>query len=129
MDQLSARPLIDINAFLQRDIGKRLEPLIFDFGNEAAGVVLLHGVEDEQVVRKFAGQQESVIFMHLKTSATELVARSVDRVSMIMIGCAVAIFLMLAWSFRCILRPFKILVPTFSAALVTAALLVLSATH
>ena len=124
VDQFAAHPLIDIDEFLQRDIGKRLEPLIFDFEDEAAGVVLLHGVGDEPAVREFARGNENVIYMHLKTSATELVTRSVNRVSMIILGCIVAIFLILTYSFRSVLRPFKILVPTFSAALVTAALLV-----
>ena len=121
---LKDQPLIDIEEFLTRDIGKRLEPLIFDFEDGAAGVVLLHGVADENVMRTFADAQPDVVFMHLKTSATELVARSVNRVAIIMLGCILAIYFILAINFKSALRPFKILVPTFSAAVVTAALLV-----
>lgn len=63
--------------------------------------------------------------MHLKTSATKLVARSVDRVAVIMVGCVLLIYILLTWAFNSPWRPLKIMVPTFSAAIVTAALLVL----
>ena len=119
-----SKPIL-IDDFLKGEIGKRLEPLVFDFEKGAAGVVLLHGVTDEPEVRKFADEHEGVIFMHLKTSATELVARSVDRVAVIMIGCVLAIFIVMAVSFRSVIRPFKIMVPTFAAAVTTAGLLVL----
>jgi predicted exporter len=125
LEILSDQQPIDIEAFLGRDIGRRLEPLVFDFEDEAAGVVLLHGVTDEQSMRNFADKHDGIYFMHLKTSATELVARSVNRVGLMMLACMTIIYLLLALSFKSALRPLKIMVPTFSAALVTAALLVL----
>jgi len=87
-------------------------------------VVLLHGVTDESRLRSFAEKNEGVMFMHLKTSATELVARSVDRVALTMIICILAIYLVMSWTFKSLLRPFKIMIPTFAAAVVTAGLLV-----
>lgn len=125
IEQMSADEPIDIENFLAKDIGRRLEPLVFDFEGEAAGVVLLHGVTDEKTMRDFADRHQGVYFMHLKTSATELVARSVNRVGVIMLICVILIYLLMMFSFRSVMRPFKIMVPTFSAALVTAALLVL----
>lgn len=117
---------IEVDAFLKRDLGKRLAPLIFDFEEGAAGVVLLHGVRSEDSMRHFADKHFGVEFMHLKTSATELVSRSVSRVSLIMIGCIMAIYLLMTVSFGNPWRPFKIMVPTFSAAVVTAGLLIAS---
>ena len=43
-----------------------------------------------------------------------------------MILCVIAIYMVMAWTFKSLLRPFKIMIPTFSAAVVTAGLLVLS---
>ncbi len=117
--------LIDIDELMDKDLGSRFESLIFDFEGESAGIVLLHGVADEEQMRVFADQHEEVIFMHLKTSATKLVARSVDRVAVIMVGCVLLIYIVLTWAFGSPWRPLKIMVPTFSAAIATAALLVL----
>ncbi len=124
LETLAQRPPIDVENFIQQDIGKRLAPLLFDFEDEAAGVVLLHGVRDAAHLHGFADQHDDVIYMHLKTSATDLVAKSVSRVALIMLGCVLAIYMLLAYGFQSLWRPFKIMVPTFSAALVTAALLV-----
>ncbi len=115
---------ISIDNLIKGDLGKRLQTLVFDFEDEAAGVVLLHGVTDETRLRSFAEKQEGVMFMHLKTSATELVARSVDRVALTMILCIVGIYMVMSWSFKSLTRPFKIMIPTFAAAVVTAGLLV-----
>ncbi|MGI9318270.1 MAG: MMPL family transporter [bacterium] len=117
--------LLNIDELMKQDLGRRFQSLIFDFEEGSAGVVLLHGVTDEKLVRDFADEHAQVIFMHLKTSATKLVARSVDRVSLIMIGCVLLIYLLLTVTFRSPWRPLKIMVPTFSAAIVTATLLVL----
>ena len=119
---------LDIEKLIDQDLGRSFESLIFDFEEGSAGVVLLHGVKDENLVKTFARDHKDVIFMHLKTSATDLVARSVDRVSLIMCGCVLFIYGLLSWVFRSPWRPLKIMVPTFSAAVVTAALLVLSGT-
>ncbi len=124
LELLAQRQPIEVEEFLQRDIGKRLAPLLFNFEQEAGGVVLLHGVKDAGTLNRFANEHDGVIYMHLKTSATDLVARSVSRISVIMLGCILAIYLLLAYAFKSIWRPFKIMVPTFSAAVVTAALLV-----
>ena len=123
-DMSGTEPL-NIEGLMDKDLGRSFESLIFDFEDGSAGVVLLHGVKDENLVHTFAREHEDVIFMHLKTSATELVARSVDRVSLIMCGCVLLIYGLLTWTFRSPWRPLKIMVPTFSAAIVTAALLVL----
>ena len=106
------------------DVGRRLEPLIFDFEGESAGVVLLHGVTDEAALRQFAATHDDVIYMHLKTAATELVARSISRVKLSMLVCVLIIYLLLWRAFRSPWRPLKVMVPTFSAAIVTAAVLV-----
>ena len=62
--------------------------------------------------------------MHLKSASTELVKRSVNRVSLIMLGCIAIIFIALAFAFRSFSRPLKIMVPTLSAAVCVAAVLV-----
>lgn len=125
IDQVADTGLLDVEELMKQDLGRRFESLIFDFEGGSAGVILLHGVEDEQLVRNFAEDHENVVFMHLKTSATDLVARSVERVSLIMIGCVLLIYGLLTWTFRSPWRPLKIMVPTFSAAIVTATLLVI----
>ncbi len=122
--ELSAAEPISVSALMENDVGRRLEPLIFDIDGESAGVVLLHGVEDEAAMQRFAGNHDGVLYMHLKSAATDLVARSVNRVRWIMLGCVLVIYLLLWRAFHCPLRPFRIMVPTFSAAVVCAALLV-----
>ena len=105
---------------------KKLAPLLFDFEGEAGGVVLLHDVRDSARVQAFADQHDGVYYMHLKTASTDMVARSVDRVSKAMILCVILIYLALSLSFRNMKRPLKIMVPAFAAAVVTAAVLVFS---
>jgi predicted exporter len=107
-------------------IGKKLEPLLFDFEEEAGGVILLHGVRDSSTMYQFAETHDYLYYMHLKTASTDLVARSIDRVSVSMIGCIAIIYLSLALAFKSIARPFKVMIPTFAAALGAAALLVFS---
>jgi predicted exporter len=119
-------PLVDPGALEKTAIGKKLNPLLFDFEDEAGGVILLHSVIDEDKMRALANQHEGLYYMHLKTASTDLVARSVDRVSVIMLICIVLIYGVLAMSFRSLRRPLKIMVPALSAAVVAAAVLVFS---
>ena len=105
-------------------IGKKLDPLLFDFEGESGGVILLHGVKDGSAMTQFASSHENLYYMHLKTASTNLVARSVDRVSISMLGCIAIIYLSLALAFKSIARPFKVMIPTFAAAVGVAALLV-----
>ena len=107
-------------------IGAKLNPLLFEFDGEAAGVILLHGITDDAKIKSFADQNEGLYYMHLKTASTNLVARSVDRVGLSMIGCILVIYLSLAIAFKNLTRPLKIMVPTLSAAVIAAAILVLS---
>lgn len=124
LDGIASAEPISVESLMALDVGRRIEPLIFDFEGMSAGVVLLHGVGDETAMQAFADAHEDVIYMHLKTAATDLVARSLDRVRLSMLGCVFIIYLLLWHSFRSPWRPMKIMVPTFSAAVVTAALLV-----
>lgn len=126
LDSFAAAEPVSVDMLMEEDMGRRLEPLIFNIDDESAGVVLLHGVKDEPSLQRFADARQGVIYMHLKTAATELVTRSVERVRLIMIGCMAVIYLLLWQAFRCPLRPLRILVPTISAAVVTASLLVFS---
>jgi predicted exporter len=126
IDSLAGADPITVDALMAEDIGRRLEPLIFDIAGESAGVVLLHGVVDEAVMTEFADAREGVIYMHLKTAATALVTRSVERVRLIMLGCALVIYLILWFAYRSPVRPLRIMVPTIAAAAVTSALLVFS---
>lgn len=107
-------------------IDKKLKPLLFDFEEEAGGVVLLHDVRDGARLQAFADQHDGVYYLHLKTASTDLVARSVDRVSKAMILCILLIYLVLALAFGNMKRPLKIMVPAFAGAVVTAAVLVFS---
>lgn len=107
-------------------IGKKLNPLLFDFDQEAGGAILLHGVNDSQAMHEFAEQHQGLFYMHLKTASTDLVARSIDRVSISIFACIVVIYLVLAFAFKSFPRPLKIMTPTFAAAVGTAAILVFS---
>jgi predicted exporter len=119
-------PLVDPGALENTAIGKKLNPLLFDFEEEAGGVILLHSVNDEDKLRELANRHDGLYYMHLKTASTDLVARSVDRVSVIMLICIVLIYAVLALSFKSMRRPLKIMVPALSAAVVAAAVLVFS---
>ncbi len=123
LDQLET---LDIDSLQSTPVGKKLEPLVFDFENGAAGVILLHGVRDEAEVKRFADDYEEVHYMHLRSASTALVAKSVNRVALAMIACITIIYITLALGFKSLTRPLKIMVPTFSAALTLAAILVLS---
>ena len=105
-------------------VGKKLNPLLFDINGESGGVILLHGVGDSSAMEQFANEHDGLYYLHLKTASTELVARSVDRVSKSILGCLLIIYLALFYSFKCPLRPFRIMVPTISAAVTAAAILV-----
>jgi len=105
-------------------VGKKLEPLLFDFEDGAGGVILLHQVTDRAAIESTVGIGDNILYLHLKSAATDLVARSVNRVSLIMLGCVIIIYACLAWAFRSPARPLKIMIPTFSAAVVVAAILV-----
>ncbi len=118
-------PLLTPEMLADTSVGKKLDPLIFDFGEGAGGVVLLHGVKNGLILEKFASQHDDLIFMHLKSAATDLVSRSVDRIAIIMLGSVLLIYACLAYAFKSLVRPFKIMIPTFSAAIVIATTLVL----
>ena len=117
---------LDIASLKDTPIGKKLDPLLFDFEGEAAGVILLHGVRDEAAMKRFADGHEEIHYMHLKSASTALVAKSVNRVALSMIACITIIYISLALGFKSLTRPLKIMVPTFSAALTVAAILVFS---
>ena len=108
----------------QTTLGERLKPLLFEFEEGAAGVILLHDVMNGELMDEFARNHMEVEYLDLKKEATNLVARNVKWVSMVMIACVVLIYLVLSKSFGSVVRPFRIMVPTFSAAMVAAAILV-----
>ena len=105
-------------------VGKKLNPLLFDFETGAAGIILLHGVDDSSSMQAFADQHDGLFYMHLKTASTDLVQRSVDRVKMAMLACVIVIYIAMALVFSSFRRPLKIMVPTFAAAVTVAAILV-----
>ena len=107
-------------------IGKKLSSLVFDFSDDSGGVILLHGVNDDIRIKEFADSHDDLYYMHLKSASTDLVARSVDRVSISILGCILIIYIALGLAFRSFFRPLKIMIPTFSAAVTAAAILVFS---
>ena len=117
---------LDIASLKDTPVGKKLNPLLFDFESEAVGVILLHGVRDEAAMKRFADGHEGIYYLHLKSASTALVAKSVNRVALSMIACITIIYISLALGFKSLTRPLKIMVPTFSSALTVAAILVLS---
>ncbi len=124
--RLSRQDLIVPGMLEETAIGKKLEPLLFDLDGESVGVLLLHGVRDRRPLENLADRYENLYHMHLKSASTSLVERSVDRISVAMLGCAIIIYLLLALAFRCPRRPLKVMVPTFAAAVGTACILVFS---
>ena len=117
---------LDITRLQGTPIGKKLDPLLFDFEDGAAGVILLHDVRDEAAMQRFADNHEEVHYMRLRSASTALVAKSVNRVALSMVVCVMIIYLSLAIGFKSLARPLKIMVPTLSAALTVAAILVFS---
>jgi len=117
-------PLVDPLSLEETAIGKKLNPLLFNFEDGAGGVILLHGVKDSKRMTDFADQYQGLYYMHLKSASTNLVARSVDRVSIIMLVCIAIIYISLAFAFKSWRRPLKIMIPTLSAAVGAAAILV-----
>ena len=126
LDAAGKRDLIDSNTLEQTVIGKKLEPLLFDFDGAAGGTVLLHGVTDDKALTRFVQNHEGLYYMHLKTASTDLVVRSVKRVAVAMLGSVVCIYLVLAIAFKSLTRPFKVMIPTFAAAAGVAGILVFS---
>jgi len=118
--------VIELEALRDTAIGEKLSSLLFDFDNVAGGVILLHGINDDARMKQFADDHDGLYYMHLKTASTDLVAHSIERVALRMLGCIVLIYAMLAFAFKNKNRPLKIMIPSLSAALVTAAILVLS---
>ncbi len=118
--------LIEPAALRETVIGGKLNSLLFDFENEAGGVILLHGINDEARIKQFAEDRDELYYLHLKTASTDLVAHSVDRVALSMLGCILLIYAALAFAFKNTKRPLKIMIPSLSAAIVTAAILVLT---
>ena len=117
---------VDSESLENSVIGKKLSPLLFDFDDDSGGVVLLHGVKDDVRIKAFSDNHDNLYYMHLKSASTDLVARSVDRVSLSMLGCVFIIYVSLGLAFRSFIRPLKIMIPTFSAAVTAAAILVFS---
>ena len=124
IESLGKLELVDIESLQETAVGKKLSPLLFEFDGEAAGVALLHGVQDDAAMREFADQYDGVYYMHLKSASTEMVTKSVNRVAISMMICILIIYVSLVMGFKSFSRPLKILVPTFSAAVTTAAILV-----
>ncbi len=122
--ELSNRRPIDTENLDKTFIGKKLAPLLFDFDRESGGVILLHGVSDQALLTKFSEQHEGLYYMHLKSASTDLVARSVERISFSMLVCVLIIYISLGCAFRSMIRPLKIMIPTFAAAVTAAAILV-----
>jgi predicted exporter len=118
--------VIGLAALRDTVIGEKLSALLFAFENAAGGVILLHGVNDDTRMKQFADDHDGLYYMHLKTASTDLVAHSIDRVALSMLGCIVLIYSVLAFAFKSRNRPLKIMIPSLSAALITAAILVLS---
>ncbi len=118
--------LLDVASLEDTPAGKKLNPLLFDFEGEAAGVILLHGVQDEAAMMRFSDRHEELYYMNLKSTSTAMVAKSVNRVALSMIACIAIIYVSLALGFKSLARPLKIMVPTFSAAVTVAAILVFS---
>ena len=118
--------VIDPEALRDTAIGKKLSPLLFNFENLAGGVILLHGINDDARIKQFADDHDGLYYMHLKTASTDLVSHSVDRVALSMLGCIALIYIALAFAFKSAHRPLKIMIPSLSAAVVTAAILVIS---
>jgi predicted exporter len=118
--------VIELEALRDTAIGEKLSSLLFDFDNVAGGVILLHGINDDARMKQFADDHDGLYYMHLKSASTDLVAHSIDRVALSMLGCIVLIYSVLAFAFKSRNRPLKIMIPSLSAALVTAAILVLS---
>jgi predicted exporter len=118
--------VIELDALRDTVIGEKLSSLLFDFDNVAGGVILLHGINDDARMKQFADDHDGLYYMHLKSASTDLVAHSIDRVALSMLGCIVLIYSVLAFAFKSRNRPLKIMIPSLSAALVTAAILVLS---
>lgn len=117
---------LDADSLNDTPIGKKLDPYLFDFEDGAAGVVLLHGIRDKEAIKRFADDHEEVHYMRLKSASTAMVSKSVNRVALSMIVCITIIYMALALGFKSLTRPLKIMVPTFSAALTLAAILVFS---
>lgn len=107
-------------------VGNKLDSLLFPFEAQAAGVILLHDVANHQAMNEFAAQHPELYYMHLKSASTDLVARSVERVFHAIMACILIIYIALAFAFKCVYRPLKVMVPTFTAAIAVAAILVFS---
>ena len=104
--------VIELEALRDTVIGDKLGPLLFDFENEAGGVILLHGINDDARMKQFADDHDGLYYMHLKTASTDLVAHSIDRVALSMLGCTVLIYAVLAFAFKNKYRPLKIMIPS-----------------
>lgn len=124
INSLGELELLDAASLENTPVGKKLNPLLFDFEDQAGGVILLHGVQDAAAIKRFSEEHGELYYMHLKSASTDMVAKSVGRVAVSMVVCIFIIYVSLSFGFKSLTRPLKIMVPTFSAAAVTAAILV-----
>ncbi len=120
-----ARPLLTVNNLEDSQMGERLKALLFQRNGLWIAPVLLHGVKNEQALEVLNQKypESETIYLNIKARATQILADALDRIVPLIGFGVLAIYLLLAVSFRNLLKPLRILFPTLSAVAVTLALL------
>lgn len=120
---------LTIASLSDSQMGERLKALLFEEDGLWIAPVLLHGVEDESTLSSLNRDYDDgtqVLYMNIKARATQILAAALDQVVPLLGFGVLAIYLLLAASYRDLVRPLRVLFPTISAVAVTLAILNLS---
>ncbi len=123
------RDPLTIESLSESQMGERLKALLFEEDGLWIAPVLLHGVDDESTLASLNRQYDDgtqVLYMNIKARATQILATALDQVVPLLGVGVLAIYLLLAVSYRDAIRPLRVLFPTLSAVAVTLAILNLS---
>lgn len=119
------REPLSVESLAHTQMGERIEALLFQEDGLWIAPVLLHGVSDEarlDGLNRRYGDSE-VLYLNIKERAEDILATAVDHVLPLLGFGVLAIYLLLAVSYRSVVRPFRVLMPTLTAVAVTLAIL------
>ena len=109
-------------------LGRRLQPLLFQSGEQWVATILLYNARDEEALARFAEQHaaDGVVYLNLKRESSRIIGGAIDHTTRLLLWGAFVIYLLLVLNLRSLRTPLRILLPTFGAALGVTALLVAS---
>src|SRR5690606_24815456 len=105
------REPLSVESLAHTQMGERIEALLFQEDGLWIAPVLLHGVSDEarlDALNRRYGDSE-VLYLNIKERAEDILATAVDHALPLLGFGVLAIYLLLAVSYRSVTRPFRVL--------------------